>query len=205
MKKIIPLFLLSLLFCMATDAQVQECCVDAKNYYAKIFGGVNRLQTTDSQGVSSTYQPGYIFAGSLGYCWCYGLSVEAEYAYRRNEIRKSHFSGRPFSMHHGHFQSSSYMANLLWNLPLCSWGCTFWNMQPFIGAGIGYDFQHFNSTNSGFINRQHWNHFSWQLMAGVAYPIYCNTEMTFEYKYHQGGCHFNHHSLGVGLVYKFSL
>ncbi len=60
---------------------------------------------------------------------------------------------------HGHFQTSSYMANLLWDLPLSSWGCAFWNIQPFIGAGIGYDFQQMHSSNSRIIFNQKWNQF----------------------------------------------
>ena len=38
-----------------------------------------------------------------------------------------------------------------------------------------------------------------RVMAGLAYPIFCNTEITLEYKFHQGGCHFHNHSIGVGL------
>jgi len=91
------------------------------------------------------------------------------------------------------------MANLLWDLL----GCAFWKIQPFIGAGIGYDFQQMHASNSRIIFNQKWNHFSWQAMAGFAYSIFCNTEITLEYKFHQGGSHFYNHSVGVGLVYKF--
>lgn len=208
MKKNILLLLLPLLVFMTVDAREwcdeDSCCVDAPNIYAKILGGANFLQNTSVDGNRSTYQVGYIVSGSLGYCWCYGLCLEAEYAFRRNEIRKIHFFGEGHS-NHGHFQTSSYMANLLWNMPLSSWGCACWDMQPFIGAGIGYDFQQMHSSNSRIVFDQKWNHFSWQLMAGFAYPIYCNTELTLEYKFHQGGCHFYNHSIGVGLVYKFDL
>lgn len=222
MIKNIPLLLMSLLFFMAADAQAQEwyaaepcysedsfcyedsCCVDETDFYAKIFGGANFLQNTEITGNKSTYQIGYVIAGSLGYSWCYGLRLEAEYAFRRNAIRQIHFCcGEDFS-NHGHFQTSSYMANLLWDLPLASWGCTFWNVQPFIGAGIGYDFQQMHASNSSIVFNQKWNHFSWQIMAGFAYPIFCNTEITLEYKFHQGGCHFCNHSVGVGLVYQFN-
>lgn len=205
MKKNILQLLISLLFFMAADAQAQEdsCCVDKTNFCAKILAGANFLQNNEI-AKKCTYQTGYIIAGSLGYCWRYGLRLEGEYAYRRNAIKKIYFFGQGFSKH-GHFQASSYMANLLWDLPLSSWGCTFWNIQPFIGAGIGYDFQQIHSSNSRVIFNQKWNHFSWQLMTGLAYPIFCNTEITLEYKFHQGGCHFYNHSVGVGLVYKFGL
>lgn len=193
---------------MAGDAHAQEwceesyCCNEETNFYAKIFSGVNFLQNTSIGENTSTYQTGYIIAGSLGYKWCYGLSLEAEYAFRRNEISKIHFFGQG-SSNHGHFQTSSYMANLLWDLPLSLWDCGFWNIQPFVGAGIGYDVQQIHSTNSRIIFNQNWNHFSWQLMAGFAFPIFCNTDLTFEYKFHQGGCDFYNHSVGLGIVYKF--
>lgn len=216
MKKYFLVLLTLLLFVMAGDAQAQECgdedsscleegcCIDETHFYAKIFGGANFLQNTANEGNKSRYQPGYVVVGSLGYCWCYGLRLEAEYAFRRNCIRKIHFFVEGHSKH-GHFQTSSYMANLLWDLPLSSWGCAFWNIQPFIGAGLGYDFQKMHSSNSRINFNQKWNRFSWQMMAGLAYPIFCNTEMTLEYKFHHGGSHFYHHSVGVGLVYKFVL
>jgi opacity protein-like surface antigen len=202
----ILLLLLPLLLFIAADAQPQECCaedsccVDATNFYAKTLSGANFLQNSVHR---STYQTGYIIAGSLGYCCPYGLSLEGEYAYRRNDIRKIHFFGEGFSKH-GHFQTSSYMANLLWKLP-SSLECALWDFEPFIGAGIGYDFQQMHSSNSRIIFNQKWNHFSWQLMAGLTYPIFCNTEITLEYKFHQGGCHFYNHTIGVGLAYKFGL
>lgn len=209
MKKNILPFLMSLLLFMAADAQAQEgcagdsCCIGETNFYAKFLSGINFLQSTKIRGCRSSYQPGYIVAGSLGYCWCYGLRFEAEYAFRRNAISKTRFCCVGGSSRDGHFQAYSYMANLLWDLPLSLWECAFWNFQPFIGVGIGYDFQRMHATNSRIIFRQKWDHFSWQLMAGVAYPIFCNSEVTLEYKFHQGGCHFYNHTLGVGFVYKF--
>jgi opacity protein-like surface antigen len=214
MKKNILRFLMSLLFFIAAGAQAQEwddegsCCyedsfcVDVTNFYAKLLGGANFLQNTQITGNKATYQTGYMIAGSLGYCWRYGLRLEGEYAYRRNEIRKIRFFGQG-SSRHGHFQTSSFMANLLWDMPLFSCGCALGNIQPFIGAGIGYDYQQMRSSNSRIVFNQKWNHFSWQLMAGLAYPVFCNTEITLEYKFHQGGCRFYNHTVGVGLEYKF--
>ncbi len=34
-------------------------------------------------------------------------------------------------------------------------------------------------------------------------PIFCNTEISLEYKFHEGGSHFYNHSVGVGPAYKF--
>jgi len=202
MKKNILLLLMPFLFFMGSHVHAQECCIDETHFYAKIVGGPNFLQYTEIDGNKSTYETGFVIAGSLGYCWRYGLCLEAEYAFRRNAIRKINFVIEGSSTD-GYFQTSSCMANLLWDLPLSSWGYAFWDIQPFIGAGVGYDFQHMHATNSRVIFDQNWRHFSWQLMAGLAYPIFCNTEVALEYQFHQGGCHFNNHSVGVGLVYKF--
>lgn len=208
MKKNIQLFLMSFLFFMAANAQAQELCakdscyVDEARFYAKILGGANFLQNTEIAENKSTYQTGYIIAGSLGVCLRYGLRLEAEYAYRRNAIRKTHFFVEGFSKH-GHYQASSYMANLMWDLPLSSWKCAFRNIQPFIGAGIGYDLKQMHASNSRVVFNQKWKHFSWQLMGGLAYPLFRNTEIALEYKFHPGGCHFYNHSIGAGFIYKF--
>jgi opacity protein-like surface antigen len=184
----------------------QQCCLThSKNIYLKVFGGANFLQTERRDNVKSTYDTGYIISGSLGYCWDYGIRVEAEYAYRRNSLDKIHFFGRNFSMH-GHFQSSSYMANVLWDIPLENWGCCLWKLQPFIGGGIGYDFQQIHGKNTCMTYSIAKKGFAWQVMAGLAYPVFCNTEISLEYKFHQGGLSsIYNHSLGVGLKYHLGL
>lgn len=199
MKKITVLLML---FFVSANAQewLDDCCTNETPYYAKLLGGVNFLKDTRHNENNFTYKAGYILAASLGYNWRYGLSLEGEYAYRRNEISRIHLFGGDHA-HGGHFQTSSFMANLLWNVP----SCVFEDIQPFIGAGIGYDFQKAHSTNSRIRFNQKWNHFAWQLIAGIAYPIYCNTNLTLEYKFHQGGCHFYNHTIGVGLVYNFGV
>lgn len=205
-KNILLLLTSSLLFFIAAEAQAQNwcleesCCAGEINIYGKILGGVNFLQDRKK----AKYDTGYIISASLGYCWRYGLCVEGEYAFRRNAIRKIHFFGEGCSKH-GHFQTSSFMVNLLWDMPLSSWGCSFWNIRPYVGAGIGYDTHHLHSSNSRIVFRQKWHHFSWQMMVGLAYEIFCNTDISLEYKYHHGGHHFDNNSLGVGVSYKFGL
>lgn len=206
MKKNILLFLIPLFFFIAADAQAQErwvedFCCNETNFYAKILGGVNFLQNTTIDGNEASYKTGYIVAGSLGYVWRYGICLELEYAYRRNAIKKLEFVNEDTS-NSGHFRTSSCMANLIWELPLSAWGCAFGNIQPFIGAGIGADFQKMHSVNPRIIFDQKWNCFAWQAMAGLAYPIFCNTKLSLEYKYHQGN-HFKNQTVGVGLAYQF--
>ncbi len=168
------------------------------NFYARILGGGNFLRHTSVDGNRADYQTGYVFAGSLGYCWRrYGLRLEGEYAFRRNNIHKMHFYPEGTSRE-GRFQTSSYMANLLWDFP-----CTFWKIRPFVGAGMGYDFEQMKASSSRIDFRQTWKNFSWQVMAGLAYPIFCNTDLTVEYQFHQGGPHFYNNAIGIGLTYKF--
>lgn len=188
----------------SSNSDKNACCVDQTNFYAKIFGGANFLQNATISGNTTRFEPGYLFSGSLGYTWRHGLHIEGEYAYRRNAVKTIHFFSEG-SSNRGHYQSSSYMANLLWYLPLCSWGYSLWNIRPLFGAGVGCDSQHQHATNSRIVFSQKWHHLSWQLMAGLSFPIYCNTEFTLEYKFHQAGSHFNNHAVGLGLTYKFLL
>ena len=180
----------------------KQFCVEQTNFSAKFLSGANFLQHSTTDGNKATFKAGYIIDGSLSYCWSSGLSLEAEYAFRRNGIKKIDFSIEGCS-NCGHFKTSSCMANLLWGLPLSSCGCVWWKIQPFIGIGLGYDFQQMHSSNARIIFCQKWNSLAWQAMAGFAYPISCNTNMTLEYKFHQGGHHFYNHSVGIGIVYTF--
>lgn len=198
MKKYLSYFLM-LLFFTSADAQAQGLCVE--NFYGKILSGANFLENTSKDCNSASYQTGYVIAGSLGHSWQCGLQLEAEYAFRRNAINKIHFHTEGSSKR-GHFQTCSYMVNLLWKLSPSSWGYC-WNTQPYVGVGSGYDFQRMYSSNCRIIYNQKWNHCAWQAMAGLTYPIFCDTELALEYKFHQGGCHFYNHTIGVGLIYNF--
>lgn len=197
--------ILPLLFFITASTYAQECCEeetccdDRMNFYAKVLSGGNFLQKTNIQATKTSYKAGYIIDGSLGFTWRpYNLSLEAEYAFRKNGINHIQFFSEGSSSH-GHFQTSSYiMGNLLWDLPL---NC--YCIQPYFGAGLGYDFQQMHASNSRIIFNEKWHHFSWQLMAGLTYPIFCNTEIILEYKFHQGGSDFNNNSIAAGLVYKF--
>jgi len=208
MKKVVVSLMSLMLACLCIDLQAcdndfSKGSGDSNSFYAEIFGGANFLQTEKRGGIKSYYRTDYLTSGSLGYRWCYGLRLEAEYAYRRNTLHKEHFFGRSFGVH-GHFQSSSYMANVLWDLPLSKLGCGFWKIKPFIGGGIGYDYQQIRTRIFGLNFRENKKHFAWQVITGVGYPIFCHTDLSLEYKYHKGGFkHIHNHSVGLGLTYKF--
>jgi len=210
MKKALLSWMATMLLCINANAQIESCCdccyidcVDSHPFYAEIFGGANFQRIKKSRGIESHDQTGCIISGSIGYQSCYGLRLEGEYAFRRNSLKGMHFLGRSFDIH-GHFKSFSYMANLLWDLPLSSWGCAFWKIQPFIGGGIGYDCQQIKMQNVGLTFKDSKRHFAWQVIAGFGYPLFCDADISLEYKYHQGGfTHIHNHSVGVGLTYNF--
>lgn len=197
MKKMMLIPLTTLLFLKPAEAQDKESsCRDDMNFYAKALGGWNFLQDSKTNGNKASYKTGYIIDGSLGYSWRhYGLRFESEYAYRRNGISKINFTADGSSKN-GHFRTSSVMGNVLWDFPFCT-------ITPFIGMGVGADFQKMHAKNRRIVFNQKWTHFAWQAIAGFSFPIFCNTELTVEYKFHQGGTAFNNHAIGAGLVYKF--
>jgi hypothetical protein len=208
MKKNILLYSMPILLFTITHAQGQRWqdehffFADRTNFYAKFLGGVNFLQNATTDNNKTTFEAGYIVSGSLGYyCPC-GVRLEAEYAFRKNAIKEIDFYVEGCSRN-GHLQNYSCMGNLLWNLPLSSWGCTFWHIQPFIGAGLGCDFQRMCSSNSRIIFHQKWNGLSCQAIAGLTWQIGCRTGLTLEYKFHQGPPRFFNHYVGIGLLYRF--
>lgn len=186
-----------LLFCSSGT------CQEENNFYSKFFGGVNFLQSESRRGIQADYQSGYVFSGALGCCWSSRVSLEVEYSFLKNSLREVHFLGRDFSFD-GHFQSSAYMVNLLWDLPLFNWGCDLWKACPRIGAGIGYDLQQVYAKNAGGTFNETNRHFGWQIIAGLVYHLSCCADISLEYKFHKGGFrHIYNQSLGIGLSFQF--
>jgi len=205
MKNIIASLLTLSIFLSQAHADI--CCEDnSHSFYAEIFGGANFLQTTKQKNeIKVDYETGYMISGSLGRHWDYGLRIEAEYSYRRNCVRKGRFFCYHFKLP-GKFQSSSYMANVIWSPSLSSLGFNCWNIKPFVGGGIGYDFQRTYAKNEGIIFNRSRKGFAWQIVAGLAYPIFCNTDLSLEYKFHKGKFkHLYNHTVGIGLTYSFGL
>lgn len=170
--------------------------VEAQDIYGEVFGGGNFLQTKKRDDIKPKYSLGYILGGSIGYRTCYGLSLEVECAYRKNSFHKVHFFDRSFSRD-GHFRSFSVMGNGILEVPLI------W-FPLYIGGGIGYDFQQIHPRDL-FSVKEDRQHFAWQLIAGLNYPIIpFLLDVVLEYKFHQGGFRYiNCHSLAFILNYEF--
>lgn len=203
MKKTI-LSLLTL-FCISAQADEVICqnnWFDPSKIYVEAFGGANFISSVHDDGAKLNFKPGYTLSGSLGYHLPYGLRMEGEYAYRRNSIKNIHYSGETYSLN-AHFETSSIMANLIWDIPLTEWGCDV-GVIPFVGFGLGYDNQSFHINHRSASFSDHKQGLGKQLIAGLSYPLSCRTKLSVTYKFHQGSVRkIYNHAIGLGLTYDF--
>lgn len=176
-------------------------CPLENNLYVNGFAGANFLQVKHVK--SKNLKTGYVLSAALGYHLNYGFRVEGEYAFRRNSIKQHHRYRSVYKMKHVYAQTSSYMANALWDVPLSK---LCFNLRPFIGGGIGYDSQgsQHSYKRSKYISTTTRGQFAWQFMTGLSYPLSSNTNMMVAYKLHKGTkCDIYNHSIGLGLTYNF--
>lgn len=121
------------------------------------------------------------------------------------------------------FIQNAYMFNGFYDLGLCQ----DWCFKPFVGVGIGYvqtrnshhDFSNFEESSSSSSSSRcgsssssdnHCkksnknNGFAWQLIAGIAYPICDEVDLSIEYRFFKGKEHnLYNNDIGVGLKYYF--
>lgn len=172
-------------------------------FYIKALGGVDLVHAQKHDGIKPHFDTGYIVSGTLGYHWHYGFALEAEYAYRRNSLDSLWYYGLPFDVS-GDYWSSSCMANLLWDFP-SRHSKSFWGrLYPYMGAGVGYDFQRIRAHKSGFVWKEKGDGFAWQAIGGIRYLISPHFDIGIEYKFHKGpldGVSIN--SIGLSLSYAF--
>jgi opacity protein-like surface antigen len=155
------------------------------------------LSLSSSGPAEAKFDPGFILSAALGYHGPWGLNLEAEYAYRNNSLKNVRF-GRSYPIR-GTFETSSYMANLVCDLP------TRWTICAFVGAGAGYDCQHIRISTGRYTFTSTKNGFAWQIIIGAAYRLYEYLDISLEYKLHNGPSkHIFNNSVGIGLIYDFS-
>lgn len=180
MKKYLLSSLLALLLCSSMHAEVineEPCCVIEEPGFCESKNFYVRGLYGPNLLSQRNNNVGYIASGSFGYRFNYGIRVEAEYAFRKNSYTKC----------------SSYMLNGLFDIPIdypCFLG------QPYVGLGVGRD-----------VRGVHWKFYdySWQLIAGLDYPLFSRVDLCVEYKYHSFKSRISNHSLGFGVVCKFGL
>lgn len=236
MHRFILLLLTLVLTRNAAYANFPDICY-INNFYVGIFGGPNTLWTgssrlpcnSDSQVFQSlaTYKNqkvGYQAGCKLGYRYL-AWRFEGEYSFRSNPIKsRNFFLGSTAIINQVNQNNSliqhSWMGNLIWE-PLVFFGCPgiFWDIQPYIGLGIGYDrmliIRRFcnqipNSTpTTGPIRfrntfRRRQDYFTWQAIAGLRIPFCYSFDLSIDYVFHRGSpARIIDQSVIVGLDYKF--
>lgn len=175
--------------------------IEISDYYSELLAGANFLQTKENGKIEPDFHPGYIVSGVFGYHLSYGFRIEGEYAFRRNSLINLHYFGQDFLID-GHYQSSSYMANVFWDFSL--WKCIFRCSKPYIGGGVGYDVQQFHASEDSFRFNEDKKGFAWQIMLGLRYSLSSFSEISVEYKFHKGPLnHIYSHVVGIGFTYNF--
>ena len=108
--------------------------------YARIFGGVGLLQDDDIEfddglgGLQSgdgEFDPGFLTGLAIGYRFNEHWSLEAEYAYRTNDVDSFDAGGTQLA-DGGDFASTSILLNLRYHF------ATDWKLDPYIGFGFGF-------------------------------------------------------------------
>lgn len=188
--------------CYDQCAPCDPCCTQ-DGYYIGGFAGANWL--TNSKHHHGRYNrrhkfdTGYALAASIGYRWC-NFRAEFEYSYRRNQFKGRRYSER-YSRNKAHVWSNSYLVNAFWDIPWCN----DWCLKPFVGGGIGYATQRLGFRHSSrYNNSDKKNGFAWQVIAGLAYPICDNLDISLEYRFHKGRLKDVYsQNVGAGLRYYF--
>lgn len=169
--------------------------------YFKCLGGSNFLHHEKKHRIKSNFSPTNILSYSFGFENIAGINGEFEYASRKNSLKHVSFNKQDFRGS-GNFRSYSYMYNTLARFSFCDQ-----NIQPYLGAGFGYDIQKFQSKKDESNFKLKKDGFAWQLILGVLHPIgYSDFELALEYKFHKGPFHhISNHALQIGIILKFGI
>ena len=151
----------------------------AEDFYAKLFGGVGFEQDQDFTGLISGVDTGagtletdtgYVVGGAVGYNVIDNFAIEAEIAYRANEIEGGFVNGTAFAIDDD-LESLSFMGNVVYTAP------EFAGFTPYIGGGAG-------AARIGFSEAGERDYvFAYQGFAGVSYPITQIVSAGVEYRY----------------------
>lgn len=225
MKKQFTLLMASMMLLGASTAQAWTdagccyediCCEDQTGFYVGTFAGANFISSSNSHSRNvnvynnrRNFNTGYVVDASVGYRWCHDIRMEFEYAYRSNQGRhrwnQSNNVSGSFCSKHKNFVQNAYMFNGFYDIA----GCQDWCVKPFVGAGVGYantrNARH--HVNNGDSSRRRHNcdgGFAWQIIAGLAYPICDQIDLSLEYRFFKAKERkLYNNDVGVGLKYYF--
>ncbi len=157
-------------------------------YYIQGSLGFNQLSDTDQSGapgtVASDYDGGYNISVAVGKkipAWG-GARAELELSYSENDADTIDFSGNGAGNEAnvvGDISSTSIRANLLYDFKTAG------KITPYVGAGVGVSFIDSSIAYGGAPVRINDDDtaFSAQLIAGAAYKISDNLDLTLDARY----------------------
>lgn len=198
-----------LLYAAATTALV-TAPAHAGDVYGKVFGGAGFEQNHEfsgdiagfgaGQGVLET-ETGYAVGGAIGYEIYNGFAVEAEIAYRANEIDGGSIGATAFPGG-ADIESLSFMGNVVYTAP------EVYGFSPYLGGGAGTAGVSFSDNGErdyvfayqGFagVKRQ----LTETLSAGVEYRYFGTDDASFSSNF--GAVETDYQSHSANLVFSVS-
>ena len=192
-------------------AMVPAIAAADSKVYVDIAGGVNFLEDSDISGAglstSADFDPGFAVKAAVGNALGSGFRFEAEVAYRENDADSVGGSGAG-----GDVSAWSLMGNAIYDIK------TGGRLTPYIGVGAGVagiDWNDVTPVGGGTVD-DNATVFAYQGIAGAAYAINDNLQLTLDYRYFatedpvfttSTGTNFDadyrSHSIMVGLRWTF--
>jgi outer membrane protein OmpA-like peptidoglycan-associated protein len=134
-------------------------------------------------GGNATYDDGYVGTLEGGYQLNNGFALELEGSMRYNDVDGIRGVG---GLARGSMRNYAIMTNAIYTLPTQDWGVPF---SPYVGFGVGiadYAPYHIRSDNYPYPayvgGPDKWG-FAYQAIAGVAYHVTDNIDLSLEYRY----------------------
>lgn len=151
-----------------------------KNQYLH-QNSINFVQMRFSKKINANHA----FSAVGGYRTDFGLMLEIELSYRKNELRS--FNRRVYeggkTSGGGYSKAFIIFSNLWYNIPMPDFLEKF---NPYIGAGIGrmeYNLNHLKTKELSFGNNYKDQVTAYQLGTGVGYNLNKNIMLTLDYRY----------------------
>lgn len=146
--------------------------------YVDIAGGVNFLEDSDISGsglsTSADFDPGFAFKAAVGNALDSGFRFEIEAAYRENDADS--VGGTSAG---GDVSAWSIMGNAIYDIK------TGGRLTPYVGFGAGFagiDWNDVTPVGGGTVD-DNTTVFAYQGIAGAAYRINDNLQLTLDYRY----------------------
>ena len=148
------------------------------NVYLDIAGGANFLEDSDISGTGldtdADFDPGFAVKAAIGSALGSGFRFEAEFAYRQNDADSVGGSGAS-----GDVSAWSLMGNAIYDIK------TGGRLTPYIGVGAGVagiDWNDVTPVGGGSVDDND-TLFAYQGIAGAAYRVNDNLQLTLDYRY----------------------